>query len=393
MPLYEPLRHEALTTEPWNEFKARGALERIVGDVHAGFQVRERHWPIHPLDVSPERAAVLTPLYYGAAGVIWALRHLDEALLGKHRADALALTGAPNYSYQLGETGILMVQRALTPPAHAPFKEIEANLVAAIEANRTHPARGFAWGGAGTMLAALFLFEQSGEDVWRDIYLRTFESLWSQWEIDEATGSYLWMTDLYGAREKRIGALHGFPGIAFCMLRGRALIGEARWRELCARVRQTKFATALREGDHANWLLSVGVDAPGVNALRVQHCVGAPGIVNTLSILPEDAETVSLLRAAGELIWAAGPIAKLPGLCHGIPGSGYALLKLHERTGEEIWLERARRFAMHAIGQADRALNEHGQRKFSLWTGDLGLACYLFDCIRVSAKFPTLDFF
>ena len=40
------------------------------------------------------------------------------------------------------------------------------------------------------------------------------------------------------------------------------------------------------------------------------------------------------------------------GLCHGTSGNGYALLKTFERTGDERWLERARRFAVHALAQA-----------------------------------------
>jgi hypothetical protein len=56
-------------------------------------------------------------------------------------------------------------------------------------------------------------------------------------------------------------------------------------------------------------------------------------------------------------------------------------------------LERARAFAMQGIGQAERALAHYGQRKFSLWTGDLGLACLLSDCIAATARFPMLDVF
>ncbi len=48
---------------------------------------------------------------------------------------------------------------------------------------------------------------------------------------------------------------------------------------------------------------------------------------------------------------------------------------------------------MHAIEQCERAVREYGQRKYSLWTGDLGLAVYLWDCIRGTAKFPTLEVF
>jgi hypothetical protein len=80
-------------------------------------------------------------------------------------------------------------------------------------------------------------------------------------------------------------------------------------------------------------------------------------------------------------------------LCHGAAGSGYAFLKLYARTRDDKWLYRARRFAMHAIGQADRWLEKYGQCKYSLWTGDLGLAIYLRDCIDGNGKFPTIDVF
>ena len=90
-------------------------------------------------------------------------------------------------------------------------------------------------------------------------------------------------------------------------------------------------------------------------------------------------------------MWDAGPPVKMPSLCHGAAGSGYSLLKLYARTGDDRWLDRARKFAMHAIDQSDRALEQHGQRKYSLWTGDLGLAIYLWDCVRATAKFPTLE--
>ncbi len=109
--------------------------------------------------------------------------------------------------------------------------------------------------------------------------------------------------------------------------------------------------------------------------------------------MPADSDTDALLSAAGELTWAAGPVAKPPSLCHGTPGSGYAFLKLYKRTGEERWLERARRFAMHGIEQSDRNMQRYGQRKLSIWTGDLGLACYVWDCIRAHDAFPLRDRF
>ena len=37
--------------------------------------------------------------------------------------------------------------------------------------------------------------------------------------------------------------------------------------------------------------------------------------------------------------------------------------------------------------------SRHGQTRYSLWTGDLGFAIYLWDCVRGNAQFPTLDVF
>ena len=68
-------------------------------------------------------------------------------------------------------------------------------------------------------------------------------------------------------------------------------------------------------------------------------------------------------------------------------------LKLYRRTGDALWLQRARAFAMHAIAQTEADAQRHGQMRYSLWTGDPGLAIYLWDCVRGVAAFPTLDVF
>jgi hypothetical protein len=100
-----------------------------------------------------------------------------------------------------------------------------------------------------------------------------------------------------------------------------------------------------------------------------------------------------VLLAAGETIWSAGPLAKGSNLCHGTGGNGYALLKLYQRTQDTRWLERARAFAMHGIIQTQNDASRHGQLRYSLWTGDLGFAIYLWDCLHAKAQFPTLDIF
>jgi hypothetical protein len=68
-------------------------------------------------------------------------------------------------------------------------------------------------------------------------------------------------------------------------------------------------------------------------------------------------------------------------------------LKLFRRTADEKWLARARRFAMHAIAQCEQDHLQYGHLRYSLWTGDPGLAIYLWNCIQATDVFPTMDCF
>ena len=113
-------------------------------------------------------------------------------------------------------------------------------------------------------------------------------------------------------------------------------------------------------------------------------------MASTAALPPEDALDV-LLLAGGELTWAAGPLRKGANLCHGTAGNGFALLKLFARTGDEAWLERARRFAMHAAAQVAVDRRQYGRGRFSLWTGDVGTAVYLQRCLAGTSEVPGID--
>ena len=188
---------------------------------------------------------------------------------------------------------------------------------------------------------------------------------------------------MYGKTCEYVGPAHGFAGIV-------AALGS---RASVRRVAAGLAAIADRDGDLANW--TPVVDEPladGNGVIRTQWCHGSPGVVASVAGLPRDDELDSLLVAGGELTWAAGPLRKGANLCHGTGGNGYALLKLFRRTQDSRWLERARAFAMHAIGQVERRTRESGPHH-SLWTGDLGAALYLWSCLRADDGFPTLDYF
>ena len=118
----------------------------------------------------------------------------------------------------------------------------------------------------------------------------------------------------------------------------------------------------------------------------MQWCHGAPGIVATLGHVMDE----ELALAGGELTWRAGALAKGSNLCHGTAGNAYAFLVLHRRTGEELWLDRARAFAMHAIGQVERERAAVGHGRYSLFTGDVGVALFLRGLLDGDDRFPTL---
>jgi hypothetical protein len=74
--LFEPERHQALSSEPWDEQFARTAINRVAADAMRDFSAT-RLWPTHPDDSKPQ--ANLYNLYSGATGVIWALDYLRRS--------------------------------------------------------------------------------------------------------------------------------------------------------------------------------------------------------------------------------------------------------------------------------------------------------------------------
>jgi hypothetical protein len=113
-------------------------------------------------------------------------------------------------------------------------------------------------------------------------------------------------------------------------------------------------------------------------------------VASLAGLAPDDDGLTDLLVAGGELVWRAGPPAGGVGLCHGTAGNGCAFLALHARLGDERWLHRARRFAMHALAQAEAAREQHGRGRHSLWTGDLGAALYALQCVDGCDGVPSL---
>lgn len=401
--LYDPTRHQTLRPIAWSEERAREAIDSVVSDTESRF-TPDRYWPVHPRDVEgPEDSTQLsTTLYYGACGVIWALHYLQaigaarlsrsyvgelEPLLTRNRAWLKAVASQDFASFLMGDTPIVMLAHGQEPTAAR-----AAQLEALILGNLDNPARELMWGSPGTLLACLFLHQRTGEDRWADLFRQTAAKLWSQLEWSSRYACAYWTQDLYGRQTAYLDAVHGFVATASVLIRGRRLLPALTWAGWEQSIVNTIERTASRDGAMANWRPLLETTEGQAPRMLMQFCHGAPGFVICLADMPGTALD-PLLSAAGEAIWAAGPLTKGANLCHGTGGNGYAFLKLYQRSGDPRWLERARAFAMHGIEQMQADASQYGQMRYSLWTGDPGFAIYLWDCLRGTAAFPTLDVF
>jgi hypothetical protein len=418
--LYDPARHETLTARPWHAVWVRQAIARIVQAAQAEFDVGLGAWPVHPQDDPEQSGELRLNLYWGAAGVVWALRELHAH--GSEAATAPAHDWAPfiatlherleplvaaeqhgSASYLFGHSGVLLLQWMVQrEPAVADA------LYAVVQNNLHNPALEPLWGSSGSLVAALHMARASGEVRWMYLLQEGLRVLVQQMVWDEEAQGWLWEQDLYGRRSRFLGAGHGLAGNVYPALAGAAEVQAELVHTLAQRALQTLTNTALRtalagqggaDGREAwNWQPVCSRErteralAQGYKPL-VQDCHGAPGVVVRLAGAPRTPAWETLLRAAGEMAWLAGPVAKGPSLCHGSAGSAMACLKLWRRFAEPHWLARARALAVHAAEQVEAARSRHGHGRHSLWTGDLGVALTLHACSVPDDRFPTLDHF
>jgi Lanthionine synthetase C-like protein len=377
--LYRPEAFDALTDTPWNEERVRERIRAIVADVDAGMRGPKLMWRAHEWDgwqsTSPQKN-----LYVGAAGVLWGLDQLRRrghaettvdlattaqrnVALFRERPDYMKLPAFKppeprDSALFLGEAGILLVAWKLG------VEGVESDLRRLLLANVDNPAEEVFWGAPGSVLAAAAIGDDAIRKTLADALLK------------RRAANGMWTQRLYGQEYQSLTPPHGLVGIV------QALGDISVKQEAQAILRES----AHREDGFATWPPRPRPELAGPDGeIRLQWCAGAPGIViGAWDYLDEE-----LLLAAGELIWHAGPHGdeKGPNICHGTAGNGYAFLKAFARTGDERWLERARRFAMHALEQVERM-----PARYSLFTGGVGVAIYAADCIDARTEYPIMDY-
>jgi hypothetical protein len=416
--LIDQARHVPLRALKWDATDATKAMEEIITDALERFSP-ERFWPAHPMDDGC--ADGNSSIYFGAAGVIWGLEYLTRAVAPDAGADFRPVSRwllkktweemehfgdyAQTGSLLFGDLGTALLLMRLTPE-----QVIADHVYARASANLQLPVRELMWGLPGSMLACLSMdqiarnkdkdkkndenkdqFGDQGrpDPRWRALFEAQAERLLA--ELQDTAAGPIWIQDLYGRKQIYLGPVHGYAGNMVPLMRGWDWLTESQKARVAAAVPLTLSENARREDGQATWP-PVVTEAPP--PWPCQHCHGAAGMVTAFADAPfTSPELETLLLEGGNFIWAAGPLAKGSNHCHATGGNGYAFLKLYRRTGDPVWLDRARAFAMTAIAHCRETRKEVGRGRYSLWTGDIGLAVYLWDCLRAEGRFPTVDVF
>jgi lantibiotic modifying enzyme len=396
--LYRPEAFEPLVDTPWSELRARAAIREIVEDTDAAFRGPKLFWRANDWD-GWHSTSPMKNLYVGTAGVLWALDRLrqrgctetklDLADLAYRNVDlfrerpdymkGMKLPATRDSALLTGETGILLIAWRL-----APSRELADDLLARVRENIDNEADEVMWGSPGTLLAAQAMLEWTADERWRHAWNESADALLSRRDSEG-----YWTQRLYGQEGRGLTPPHGLVGNVQALL---PLLDENRAEPLKRESAALLAGSAVQADGLANWPPRPRPDLPGPDGqIRVQWCAGGPGIVVAAAAYLDE----ELLRAGAELAWHTGPpnLEKGPGICHGTAGNGYAFLKTLARTGDERWLERARRFAMHALEQVERLRSERGNGRYSLWTGDIGTALYAADCIHATSGYPVFDGF
>jgi len=282
----------------------------------------------------------------------------------------IELPSTPHASLLCGEAGILLVAWKL-----APQPELADALLAHVRENVANEFEELMWGSPGTMLVAHAMHEWTGEERWAEACRDSAAALMARRGDDG-----LWTQQLYGKAQRLLGPVHGAVGNVHALLQVEGDWGGSLQRETA----QLLAREAIVEDGLANWPATAGGPLAPASGIRLQWCHGAPGIVATAAPYLDE----ELLLAGAELTWRAGAhgAEKGAGLCHGTVGNGFTFLKVFERTGDERWLERARRFAVHALAQAKAS-----PARYSLFTGDIGVALFAAACLDGVARFPILE--
>ncbi|WP_063740042.1 class IV lanthionine synthetase LanL [Amycolatopsis jejuensis] len=245
-------------------------------------------------------------LYFGTAGMAWALYDAGVAI----GADRLADAG-------------LEAARGL--PA------------ASVNPDVTH-------GTAGIVLTLLHLWSLSGDETLLAKAIESADALVAA--AEDGPDGLSWgtpaehLSQLAGRRY--YGFAHGSSGVAYSLLVASTATGRTDYLDVARRVGKALLGHAIPAGDLVQWGAGTGDQATAPH-----WCHGAAGVGTFLTRLHRvtgDEEFGRYARRAGNAVLAAAGRSGAA-QCHGLAGNAELLLDLHENTGDPECLGGAHRLA------------------------------------------------
>ncbi|KAI6692117.1 hypothetical protein NL676_019827 [Syzygium grande] len=342
--------------------------------------------------------ALLCLRSYGATG------DRSDLLLSAEIVDACATAArasARHVTFLCGKGGVYAVGAVVAELAgDHPRRDFFINLFLEVAQERALPVGpeegGFGmsydllYGRAGFLWAALFLNKNLGrETVSNDLLMPIVDAVLAGGragasDIASCPLMYRW----HGTRY--LGAANGLAGIL------QVLLHFPLCEEHIEDVKGTlRYMMNKRFPHSGNYPSSEG--NPRDKLVQWSH--GATGMAITLckasQMFPHDREFRDAAIEAGEVVWKNG-LVKKAGLADGISGNAYAFLSLYRLTGERIYEDRARAFAIFLYHNANKSVSTgHGHAAdyaFSLYQGLAGAACLWFDLADAeNSRFPGYE--
>jgi serine/threonine-protein kinase len=173
---------------------------------------------------------------------------------------------------------------------------------------------------------------------------------------------------LSSSKVETLSIAHGWAGGVYALL---------RWSQATGAAIHSSVVDRIEELAAYGWHSGRGIAWPRFPdrrdaALESTWCNGDAGMAFLWLLVAETLQSerfVDLAEGAAWMVADRGP-DRMADLCCGSGGRAYAFLALFRRTGDEIWLRRAKRFAEHAL----RDLDPDASDAHRLYKGALGVA-------------------
>ncbi|MGW5159040.1 lanthionine synthetase LanC family protein [Nonomuraea wenchangensis] len=305
---------------------------------------------------------------------VWAVRAAAASSAGEEAGEAAfvnaslgivpELTGRASLYHQV--SGVHLVQ-ALIARARGDARSRDAALEAFLGAAEAPcPELDLAFGRSGLLLGCATLLEGCAGSALEKRLRALGARLSGSVRADLARAAPV----ADGHRLRTLGAAHGWAGCLFALLRWARASSSPLPEEVPGLLDQLG-ALAHPVGRGLLWPVKAGGPRPDP-LLGASWCNGAAGLVHLWWLAHSLTGEHRYAEWARGAAWSAYE-APLPGpadLCCGLAGRAYALLGHHARTGDPLWLARARMLAGHAAAR----VREAAQRPDSLHKGEVGVA-------------------